>query len=181
MRVIETTIPDVKLIEPRVHSDARGFFLESWNARSFAAAGIDAQFVQDNHSCSAKGVLRGLHYQIEHPQAKLVRVIAGAVYDVAVDMRRSSKTFGRWVGAELSAENKLQLWIPQGFAHGFLCLQERTEFLYKCTDFYAPEHERAVLWNDPALAIDWPLAGLTPSLSQKDLQARTLTRAEAFP
>ncbi|MGB8365282.1 MAG: dTDP-4-dehydrorhamnose 3,5-epimerase [Rhizomicrobium sp.] len=181
MKVIETAIPEIKLIEPRVHHDGRGFFLESWNARAFAEAGIDASFVQDNHSRSAKGVLRGLHYQIQQPQAKLIRVIAGSVYDVAVDIRRSSPSYGRWVGVELSAENKLQMWIPTGFAHGFLCLQDDTEFLYKCTDFYAPEHERALLWNDPALAIEWPSVGVTPSFSSKDLLANPLARAETFP
>lgn len=181
MKVVQTDIPDVKLIEPRVFRDDRGFFLESWNARNFADAGIAAAFVQDNHSCSSKGVLRGLHYQVKNVQGKLIRVIAGSVYDVAVDIRRSSPTFGRWVGVVLSAENKLQCWIPPGFAHGFLCLEDNTEFLYKCTDYYAPEHERSLLWNDPAIGIAWPLDGMTPILSAKDAAAVPLANAEVFP
>lgn len=181
MKVLETAIADVKLIEPQVFGDARGFFFESWNARSFAAAGIDATFVQDNHSRSAKGVLRGLHYQVKQTQAKLIRVITGSVFDVAIDLRRSSPTFGRWAGAVLSGENKRQLWIPKGFAHGFLCLEDGTEFVYKCTDFYAPEYERSLLWNDPALEIDWPLDGLQPTLSPKDAAGKPLSDAEVFP
>jgi len=181
VKVIETALPGVKLLEPRVFGDSRGFFLESWNARTFAAAGIDAVFVQDNHSRSAKGVLRGLHYQLQSPQGKLIRVTAGAVYDVAVDIRASSPTFGRWAGFELSAENKLQCWIPPGFAHGFLSLKDGTEFLYKCTDFYDPKAEHTVLWNDPAIGIAWPLAGMTPTLSTKDAAARLLAEAEVFP
>ena len=181
MKIADTALPGVKLLEPRVFGDSRGFFLESWNARAFAAAGIDAVFVQDNHSRSAKGVLRGLHYQLQSPQGKLIRVTAGAVYDVAVDLRASSPTFGRWVGFELSAENKLQCWIPPGFAHGFLCLKDGTDFLYKCTDFYDPHAERTVLWNDPAIGITWPLEGMTPVLSAKDVTACPLAEAEVFP
>lgn len=180
MNVVETALPEVKLIEPRVFGDDRGFFFESWNAQAFAAAGIDVGFVQDNHSRSAKGVLRGLHYQIESPQGKLVRVTAGAVFDVAVDMRRSSAQFGRWVGYELSAANKRMLWVPSGFAHGFLTLSDSVDFLYKCTTFYAPKHERAVIWNDPDIAIDWPLDGNTPLLSTKDAEGLRLADAENF-
>ena len=180
MNVIETALPGVLLIEPRVWGDDRGFFYESWNARSFADAGLDLQFVQDNHSKSARGVLRGLHYQNPDPQGKLVRVIAGAVYDVAVDMRRSSPTFGRSVGYELGAENKRMLWVPPGFAHGFLSLRDGTEFLYKCTALYAPEHEHSLLWNDPALGIDWPLDGIEPQLAAKDAVGRPLAEAEVF-
>jgi len=182
VKVLETTLPGVKLLEPRVFTDARGFFLESWNARTFAAAGIDAAFVQDNHSRSAKGVLRGLHYQIQSPQGKLVRVVAGAVFDVAVDLRKSSRTFGCWAGFELSAENRRQVWIPAGFAHGFLSLREGTEVIYKCTDFYSAQAERALLWNDPAIAIAWPLDGIAaPLLSDRDAAAETLAAAEVFP
>lgn len=180
MNVIETALPEVKLIAPRVFGDDRGFFLESWNAKAFAAAGIDASFVQDNHSRSAKGVLRGLHYQIESPQGKLVRVTAGAVFDVAIDIRRSSPQFGRWVGYELSAANKRMLWVPPGFAHGFLTLSDSVDFMYKCTSLYAPEHERAVIWNDPEIAIDWPLGADTPLLSAKDAAASRLADAESF-
>jgi len=181
VKVFDTALPGVKLIEPRVFNDDRGFFLESWNARAFAAAGIEASFVQDNHSRSAKGVLRGLHYQIQCPQGKLVRVVSGAVFDVAVDLRRSSKTFGRWVGYELSAENKWQAWIPPGFAHGFLSLQDDTELLYKCTDFYSVQAERSLIWNDPDIGIAWPLNVVgKPLLSDKDAAAKPLTEAEAF-
>jgi len=166
VRLLDTALPDVKIIEPTVFGDDRGFFLESWNAKAFADAGLDLTFVQDNHSRSAKGVLRGLHYQVVQPQGKLVRVIAGRAYDVAVDIRRSSPGFGRWVGVELSAENKRMLWVPPGFAHGFLALQDGTDFIYKCTEFYAPQHERSLLWSDPAIGIEWPIS---PSvLSQKD-------------
>lgn len=180
MNVARTDIPDVLLIEPRVFGDARGFFYESYNRQAFAqATGIDVEFVQDNHSRSARGVLRGLHYQLQHPQGKLVRCAVGAVFDVAVDVRRSSPTFGRAVGVELSAENKKMLWVPPGFAHGFLVLSEHAEFLYKTTDYYAPEHERAILWNDPALKIDWPLAD-QPVLSAKDQAASRLSDAEVF-
>src|SRR5882762_4545752 len=167
MQVTPTLLPDVLLIEPRVFGDERGFFYESWNRRAFAAAGIAAEFLQDNHSRSRRGVLRGLHYQVEHAQGKLVRVVAGEVFDVAVDLRRSSPTFGRWVGERLSAANKLVMWVPEGFAHGFLVLSESAEFLYKTTDYYAPEHERTLLWNDPALGIAWPLAG-APILKPRD-------------
>lgn len=180
MNVVETALPGVMLIEPRVFGDDRGFFLESWNAQAFAAAGIDAPFVQDNHSRSARGVLRGLHYQIEAPQGKLVRVTAGAVFDVVVDMRRSSSQFGRWVGFELSAANKRMLWVPPGFAHGFLTLSDSVDFLYKCTTFYAPEHERAVIWNDAQLAIEWPIEIALPRLSAKDTTAPRFADAESF-
>ena len=181
MKLLPTAIPDVKLIEPRVFADARGFFFESWNAASFARLGIDARFVQDNESCSGKGVLRGLHYQIRQPQGKLVRVTTGALFDVAVDLRRGSPTFRRWMGVELTAANHLMLWIPPGFAHGVLALEDDTRFLYKCTDYYAPEHERAVRWDDPDLAIDWPLDRVgTPSLSPRDQAATSLAQAETF-
>ncbi|MBO9518980.1 MAG: dTDP-4-dehydrorhamnose 3,5-epimerase [Porphyrobacter sp.] len=178
MRVIDTTLPDVKIIEPRVFGDERGFFMESWNARAFSEADIHAQFVQDNHSRSARGVLRGLHYQLTCPQGKLVRVVSGRAYDVAVDVRPTSATFGRSVGVELSLQNNRMLWIPPGFAHGFLALEDNTDFLYKCTDFYFPEDERCILWCDPALGIEWPLEGLTPTVSAKDAQGSLLERAE---
>jgi dTDP-4-dehydrorhamnose 3,5-epimerase len=170
----------VLLIEPRVFSDERGFFFESWNQRTFVAQGIDAAFVQDNHSRSLRDVLRGLHYQIEHAQGKLVRVCEGEVFDVAVDIRRSSPSFGRWVGINLSAENRRMLWIPPGFAHGFLVLSEAAEFLYKTTDYWYPEHERTLLWNDPALAIDWPLSG-APRLAPKDAAGRPVAAADLYP
>ncbi len=179
MNVVATALPDVKLIEPRVFGDARGFFFESYNRRALAALGVDAEFVQDNHSRSARNVLRGLHYQIRQPQGKLVRVVAGEVLDVAVDVRRSSPTFGRWVSFVLSAENKRMAWIPAGFAHGFLVRSESAEFLYKTTDYYAPEHERSILWNDPALGIDWQLDG-EPLLSAKDRDGKRLAEAEVF-
>ena len=167
--VTPTSLPEVLILEPKVFGDARGFFFESFNARDFAqSTGLDVQFVQDNHSKSAKGVLRGLHYQIEHPQGKLVRVTQGEVFDVAVDLRRSSPTFGKWEGVVLSAENKRQLWVPPGFAHGFVVLSDTAEFLYKTTDYYAPEHERCIAWNDPTLAIQWPDFGEEPKLSAKD-------------
>lgn len=169
MKIIPTAIADVLIIEPRVFGDARGFFFESFNKKAFQqATGLEADFVQDNHSRSAKGVLRGLHYQIEQPQGKLVRVVRGAVFDVAVDLRKSSATFGRWVGAELTEENHRQLWVPPGFAHGFLTLSDSADFLYKTTDYYAPEFERCVAWDDPTLAITWPLAGEFPKISAKD-------------
>lgn len=180
MNIIETALPGVLLIEPRVFGDDRGFFMESWNAESFAAAGLDLTFVQDNHSKSARGVLRGLHYQNPDPQGKLVRVVAGAVYDVAVDLRRSSPHFGKWVGYELSAENKRMLWVPPGFAHGFLSLADGTEFLYKCTASYRPQHEKSLLWDDPAVGIDWPLDGITPLLAAKDAAGTPLAEAETF-
>lgn len=179
MKVIETRLPGVLLLEPKVFGDARGFFMESYNKREMSEAGIAQDFVQDNHSRSAKGVLRGLHYQIRQPQGKLVRVASGEVYDVAVDMRRGSPSFGQWTGMRLSAENKLMAWIPPGFAHGFYVLSDVAEFLYKTTDYYAPEHERSLLWNDPALAIDWPLDG-EPGLSEKDRLGKPLDQAETF-
>lgn len=182
MRVAATVLPEVLILEPRLFADERGFFLETWNERGFAEAGIDARFVQDNHSRSAAGVLRGLHYQIVQPQGKLVRVVAGRAYDVAVDLRRSSPRFGRWAGVELSAENMRMLWIPPGFAHGFLALEEGTDFLYKCTDFYAPEHERTLLWSDPAIGIDWSLEGIgEPALAAKDKDGVPLAQAETYP
>ncbi len=181
MNFIPTDIPDVVLIEPRVFGDHRGFFMETWNAQTFRDGGLDVQFVQDNHSRSGKGILRGLHYQMQHPQGKLVRVTLGEVYDVAVDMRRSSPTFGQHVGVTLSADDKQMLWIPPGFAHGFLVTSDECEFLYKCTDLYAPEHERALRWNDPALGIDWPLDGGEPVLSEKDAAGQLLADAEAYP
>ena len=181
MKVIETAIPGVLVIEPKVFGDARGFFYESWNARDFdAAVGKPTRFVQDNHSASARGVLRGLHYQLAKPQGKLVRAVAGEVYDVVVDLRRSSPTFGRWIGERLSADNHRLLWVPEGLAHGFLVLSERAEFLYKTTDYYAPEHERTLLWNDPAVGIEWPLQG-APLLKPKDEAGTPLAAAETFP
>jgi dTDP-4-dehydrorhamnose 3,5-epimerase len=180
MPIQTTSIPDVLIMEPKVFGDERGFFYESFNARTFAEqTGIKAQFVQDNHSKSAKGVLRGLHYQIQQAQGKLVRVVAGEVFDVAVDIRKHSPTFGQWVGVLLSAENKRQLWIPEGFAHGFLVISESAEFLYKTTDYYAPEFERSILWNDPAIGIQWPIAN-EPTLSNKDKAACLLKDAEVF-
>ena len=181
MRFHTTAIADVLIFEPKVFGDARGFFMESYNQRAFAeAAGLEIDFVQDNHSRSRKGVLRGLHYQIQQPQGKLVRVASGSVFDVAVDLRRSSPTFGRWVGVELSADNHRQLWVPPGFAHGFFVLSETAEFLYKTTDYYAPAHERCIAWNDPTLAIDWRLT-TDPRLSAKDAQGIKLSQAEVFP
>ncbi|OFC40539.1 dTDP-4-dehydrorhamnose 3,5-epimerase, partial [Acidithiobacillus caldus] len=169
MNIEALAIPEVLLITPRVFGDARGFFLESWNRRSFAAAGLDLDFVQDNHSRSQRGVLRGLHYQIRQPQGKLVRVVAGEVFDVAVDLRRSSPHFGRWVGARLSADNAQMLWVPPGFAHGFLVLSEQADFLYKTTDYYLPEAERCLRWDDPSVGVQWPLApGSQPTLAAKD-------------
>ena len=180
MNVVKTAIPEVLIIEPRVFGDDRGFFYESFNGQRFAdLTGVTLPFVQDNHSKSAKGVLRGLHYQIQQPQGKLERVVAGEVFDVAVDIRRSSPTFGKWVGVRLSAENRRQLWVPPGFAHGFVVTSDSAEFLYKTTDYYAPEHERAILWNDPQLAIEWPIEQ-APSLSGKDQQAKLLAEAELF-
>ena len=180
MNVVDTALPGVKLIKPRVFGDDRGFFLESWNARSFADAGLDLDFVQDNHSRSARGVLRGLHYQLKNPQGKLVRVTAGAVFDVAVDVRRSSPHFGRWVGYELSDANKRMLWVPPGFAHGFVVLSDNADFLYKCTQLYDGSDDRGIRWDDPAIGIDWPLAGITPQLSGKDATAPLLADAEVF-
>lgn len=181
MDVQPTRLPEVLLITPRVHGDARGFFQETWHRERFAAAGIDQAFVQDNHSHSGQGVLRGLHFQIRQPQGKLVRVSRGAVFDVAVDMRRSSPRFGQWVGAELTADNHRMLWVPAGFAHGFLTLSDDTDFLYKCTDYYAPEHERSVRWDDPHIGIEWPLpGGMAPQLSARDAAAPLLADAERF-
>jgi dTDP-4-dehydrorhamnose 3,5-epimerase len=178
--VTPTSLPDVLILEPKVFGDARGFFFESFNARDFAqVTGLDVHFVQDNHSKSAKGVLRGLHYQIQHPQGKLVRVTQGEVFDVAVDMRRSSPTYGRCEGVMLSADNKRQLWIPPGFAHGFLVTSDSAEFLYKTTDYWYPEFERSLLWNDPAIGIRWPLQ-TAPLLAAKDAAALTLDKAELF-
>ncbi len=179
MKVTPTALPDVRIIEPRVFGDDRGFFFESWNARALAAAGIDAAFVQDNHSRSRRGVLRGLHYQIEHAQGKLVRCVVGEVFDVAVDLRRSKATFGRAIGVTLSAENRQMLWVPPGFAHGFVVLSESADFLYKTTDYWHPEHERTLLWNDPALGIEWPLTG-PPVLNAKDAAGTPLASAEAY-
>jgi dTDP-4-dehydrorhamnose 3,5-epimerase len=181
MNVTPTAIPDVVMIEPRVYGDRRGFFLETWNSGRFAAAGIDADFVQDNHSFSRQGTLRGLHYQIERPQGKLVWVVSGKIFDVAVDLRQNSKTFGKWVAAWLSRDNHRMLWIPSGFAHGFYVASESTDFFYKCTDFYAPESERTIRWNDPDLAIDWPLVnGAPPTLSEKDRNGERFREAEYY-
>jgi dTDP-4-dehydrorhamnose 3,5-epimerase len=177
MNVISTAIPDVKIIEPKVFGDARGFFFESFNQKAFNdVTGTAHEFVQDNHSRSAKGVLRGLHYQIQQPQGKLVRVVRGAVLDVAVDIRKSSPTFGQWVAEELSEDNHRQLWVPPGFAHGFLVLSEMAEFLYKTTDYYAPQFERCIAWDDPTLAIAWPVQ--TPTLSSKDAKGQAFLRAD---
>ncbi|HEY6527971.1 MAG TPA: dTDP-4-dehydrorhamnose 3,5-epimerase [Cellvibrionaceae bacterium] len=180
MNVISTAIADVKIIEPKVFGDARGFFYESFNARAFAeGTGVDVQFVQDNHSKSARHVLRGLHYQLQQAQGKLVRVVQGEVWDVAVDIRRNSPTFGQWVGEILSAENNRQLWVPAGFAHGFVVLSETAEFLYKTTDYYAPAYERCIAWDDPDLAIQWPIKE-PPSLSTKDAQGVAFKAADYF-
>ncbi len=180
MEVITTEIPGVLIFKPKVFGDERGFFMESFNRKAWlASTGVDCDFVQDNHSRSRRGVLRGLHYQIRQPQGKLVRVVAGEVFDVAVDLRRSSPTFGKWTGVRLSAENKLQIWVPPGFAHGFMVLSEEADFLYKATDFYAPEHERTIIWNDPQLAISWPIH-ITPELSDKDSEAPLFKEAEVF-
>lgn len=180
MQIIPTAIPDVLIIEPKVFGDARGFFFESFNQLAFReATGLDVNFVQDNHSRSARGVLRGLHYQVRQPQGKLVRAVRGSVFDVAVDLRRNSATFGRWVGAELNEDNKRQMWVPAGFAHGFLVISDSADFLYKTTDYYAPEHERCIVWNDPTIGIQWPLDG-GPILSFKDLQGVPLAQAEVY-
>lgn len=180
MNVIECAIPGPLIIEPRVFGDDRGFFFESWNAASFAAAGLDLTFVQDNHSRSQKGVLRGMHFQNPAPQGKLVRVVSGAVYDVAVDLRRSSPHFGQWIGVELSAANKRMFWVPEGFAHGFLTLEDNTDFLYKCTAPYLPANEHALAWDDPQVGVEWPLDGITPLLSAKDQAGLPLDKVEAF-
>lgn len=179
MKVTPTALPEVLLIEPRVFGDSRGFFYEAWNKQAFEQAGIPASFVQDNHSRSARNVLRGLHYQIRQPQGKLVRVMTGEVFDVVVDIRRSSPRFGQWVGVELAAKTHHALWVPPGFAHGFCVTSEFAEVIYKTTDFYAPEHERAILWNDPGIGVVWPLSG-DPLLSQKDAQGKRLNEAELF-
>lgn len=180
MRVIPTEIPDLLILEPTIFGDARGFFYESFNQKVFAdQTGVSPDFVQDNHSRSARGVLRGLHYQIKQPQGKLVRVVVGEVFDVAVDIRQSSPTFGKWVGVNLSAENKRMFWMPPGFAHGFLVLSEYAEFLYKTTTYYAPEYDRTLLWNDPQLAIDWP-GRIEPLLSEKDRAGKLLQNADLF-
>lgn len=180
MNVTPTAIADVLIIEPKVFGDARGFFYESFNQNAFnEATGLNLSFVQDNHSRSAQGVLRGLHYQVKQPQGKLVRVVRGAVFDVAVDIRQTSPTFGQWVGVELSEDNHRQLWVPPGFAHGFVVLSESADFLYKTTDYYAPEHERCMAWNDPVVGIDWPLT-VPPSLSAKDQLGVALAQAEIF-
>jgi dTDP-4-dehydrorhamnose 3,5-epimerase len=178
---IPTSLPGVLIVEPKVFGDARGFFLESWNEQTFAKAGITAKFVQDNHSVSAQGTLRGLHYQVQHTQGKLVRVTAGEVFDVVVDLRRSSPTFGKWFGVTLSADNKRMLWVPEGFAHGFYVVSPRAEFLYKCTDVYNPASERTLAWDDPATGVAWPLVpGVETLLSAKDKQGKSLADAETF-
>jgi len=181
VNVIETVLPGVLIIEPKVFGDARGFFLESWNEQEFARAGLRMKFVQDNHSRSSQGTLRGLHYQLQHTQGKLVRVTAGEVFDVAVDLRRSSSTYGKWFGTALSAENKRMLWVPEGFAHGFYVVSPQAEFQYKCTDFYDPASEQTLAWNDPAVGIQWPLMpGVETLLSGKDRLGRALQDAQAF-
>lgn len=181
LKVTHTEIPDVLIIEPKVFGDTRGFFLESFNHKSFGeATGLNLDFVQDNHSRSGKGVLRGLHYQLTQPQGKLVRVVSGAVFDVAVDLRKGSPTFSKWVGVELTVENHKQLWVPPGFAHGFLVLSESADFLYKTTDYYAPQHERCVMWDDPSIGIRWPDIGCSPVLSVKDQQGVALEVAEVY-
>ncbi|HEY0745270.1 MAG TPA: dTDP-4-dehydrorhamnose 3,5-epimerase [Steroidobacteraceae bacterium] len=182
MKFLTTPIQDVMLIEPQVFGDARGFFMETWQAEKFAAAGITAAFVQDNQSRSAQWTLRGLHFQTEHTQGKLVRVSAGSVFDVVVDLRRSSSTFGSWFAVELSAENHRMLWVPEGLAHGILVTSESADFLYKCTDLYSPAHERTLAWDDAALGINWPLpSGISPKLSAKDAKGTSLTEIEKFP
>lgn len=181
LKLIETGIPDVVVIEPDVLGDERGFFMECWHAERFRRAGIDARFVQDNHSRSSHGVLRGLHYQIRRPQGKLVRVVSGEVFDVMVDLRHSSPTFGKWAGVTLSGANHRIIWIPEGFAHGFLVTGDHADLLYKCTDYYAPEHDRAIRWDDPTIGIEWPLAlGEIPCLSAKDRIARTFGEAQVY-
>lgn len=180
MNILETAIPGPMIIEPRVFGDARGFFMETWNAAGFAGAGLDLAFVQDNHSRSQKGVLRGLHFQNPGPQGKLVRVTHGAVFDVAVDLRQSSPHFGQWVGVELSADNKRMFWVPEGFAHGFLTLEDDTDFLYKCTAPYAPQSEFTLAWDDPVVGIAWPVAGLDPIISDKDTRGLALADVPVF-
>ncbi|GLK42716.1 MULTISPECIES: dTDP-4-dehydrorhamnose 3,5-epimerase [Novosphingobium] len=180
MNVIPTDIEGLVVIEPRVFGDDRGFFMESWSRKTFANLGLDLDFVQDNHSCSARGVLRGLHYQQPKPQGKLVRVTAGRAWDVAVDLRAGSATYGKWEGIELSAQNKRMLWVPPGFAHGFVSLEDGTDFLYKCTDFYDPANEHSLMWNDPEVGIEWPLEGIDPQLSAKDMIGKPLNQVEPF-
>lgn len=180
MNIIECDIPGPLILEPKVFGDERGFFMESWNAAAFAKAGLDLTFVQDNHSRSQKGVLRGMHFQNPGPQGKLVRVVRGAVFDAVVDLRRSSPTYGKWAGIVLSAENKRMFWVPEGFAHGFLTLEDDTDFLYKCTTPYAPQHEASLAWNDPTVGIEWPLDGLEPKLSAKDAVGVPLAEVKAF-
>lgn len=181
MELIETALSGVMIVEPKVFGDERGFFMESWNRATFARLGLDLDFVQDNHSRSARGVLRGMHYQQPDPQGKLVRVTAGAVFDAVVDLRRSSPSFGKWVGLELSASNKRMLWVPPGFAHGFLALEDGTEFQYKCTSFYQPATEHSLLWNDPDIGIAWPTSGIEPVLAAKDRAGKSLVDAVTFP
>ena len=181
MNVIKTEIPDLLILEPKVFGDARGFFMESFNAKTFRElTGVEVNFVQDNHSRSGRGVLRGLHYQIQQPQGKLVRVTSGSVFDVAVDMRRSSPTFGKWAGVELTGENHRQFWVPAGFAHGFLVLSETADFLYKTTDYYAPEFERSLFWNDPVVGVQWPLGGIEPLLAAKDQAGKPFVQCDTF-
>jgi dTDP-4-dehydrorhamnose 3,5-epimerase len=180
MKCAPTSISDVKIIEPHIFQDNRGFFMETWNRRTFAEMGLDVDFVQDNHSRSSQGILRGLHYQIKHPQGKLVRVIQGEVFDVAVDIRKHSPTFGKWEGVVLSEENRRMLWIPPGFAHGFYVTSDTAEFVYKCTHFYAPQYERSIIWNDPDIGIAWPLDGTEPVLSDKDQNGTPFADAEVF-
>ncbi len=181
MKLVDTQIADVKIIEPAVFGDERGYFMETWSSEKFKEQGLDVDFVQDNHSRSPKGILRGMHYQIEHTQGKLVRVVTGKVFDVAVDIRKSSTTFGQWVGVELSDENHRMLWVPPGFAHGFYVMSEQADFLYKCTDIYAPQYERCIQWDDAEIGIDWPLVdGTPPILSDKDKQGLALSTAEVF-
>lgn len=180
MNIIPTDIEGLVIIEPRVFGDDRGFFMESWNRKTFADLGLDLDFVQDNHSRSAKGVLRGLHYQQPNPQGKLVRVTAGRAWDVAVDLRAGSATYGKWAGVELSGQNKRMFWVPPGFAHGFVSLEDGTDFLYKCTDFYDPANEHSLMWNDPEVGIEWPLKGIEPQLSAKDMVGKPLNQVEPF-
>lgn len=181
MKIIPTEIPDIVLIEPEIYRDERGFFMETWQKKRFADAGLPVDFAQDNHSGSHKGILRGLHYQLHQPQGKLVRVVVGEVFDVAVDLRKSSPTFGRWVGARLSAEKKQIFWVPPGFGHGYYVLSDWAEFVYKATDFYAPQYERTILWNDPQIGIEWPLLdGQAPLLSPKDKVGKLLSQAEVY-
>lgn len=181
MKVLDTKIKDIKIIEPVVYGDDRGFFMETWQKQTFVDQGIDAEFVQDNHSKSSQGILRGLHYQLKQPQGKLLRVISGEVYDVAVDIRRESPTYSQWIGVTLSADNRKMLWVPPGFAHGFYVTSVTAEFVYKCTNYYAPDYERCIAWNDPDLSIEWPLFnGQAPHLSDKDADGLMLKDAEVF-